>query len=359
MIDCGVKKLKNLFIMGNPGSGKTAVALGIAQKLRQEGYNVGYFKPVGNGRGFSGHTDGDAVLMKKVLDMKAPLERITPLLAGPSHLTGYKHMDNALENMKSAYEEVSRGCDVVLMDGSFYPYILASCNLDSVSLAKEFNAKVLLVIKIEDDYSLDRAVFYNRYLQSANVPVFGNIFSNVPRPLFAKTEGIFAPILAGMGFKTAGIIPSRAEIASPTVAEYYDVLGGEVLAGGEHMYRMVEDVVIGAMNSESALTYLRRTANKAVIMGGDRADLALAALETHTSVLILTGGLYPDVKVIARAAEKEVPVILVHTDTYKTIEKLERVSRHIQPTDRVAINIALENIEEYCNWKAIKEGLEA
>jgi len=349
--------MKNLFIMGNPGSGKTDVALGIAQKLRQEGYAVGYFKPVGNARGIPGYQDEDAVLMQKVMNMEAPLERITPFRAGPSYLTGYKQMDNALENIKSAYEEISRDCDVVITDGSFYPYIAASCGLDSLSLAKEFDAQALVVIKIEDDFSLDQAVFYNRYLENEGVPILGNIFSNVSRPLLAKAEGIFQPILAKMGFKSVGIIPSRAEISSPTVAEYYDILGGEVLAGGDHMNHMVEDVVIGAMNSESAFTYLRRTANKAVIIGGDRADLALAALETNTSVLILTGGLYPDVKVIARASEKKVPVILVHTDTYKTIERLDQVSRHIHHTDRMAISIALENVEEYCDWETIKESL--
>lgn len=352
--------MKNLFIMGNPGSGKTAVVLGIAQKLRQEGYTVGYFKPVGNGRSIpvAGHVDEDAVLMKEVLGMEVPLERITPFTAGPSYLTGYKQMNNVLDNIRGAFEEISGNYDVMLIDGSFYPFILASCGLDSVSLAKELDASALVVIKIEDDYSLDQAVLLNRYLEQEGVTVLGNIFSNVPRPLFAKTEGIFQPILAGMGFDTVGVIPSRDEIASPTVAEYYDVLGGEILAGGECMDRMVEDVVIGAMNTESALTYFRRTANKAVIFGGDRADLALAALETNTSVLILTGGLYPDVKVIARASEKGVPVILVHTDTYRTIEKLGQVCRHIQPGDQVAIRTALENIEKYCDWNTIKERLE-
>lgn len=116
--------------------------------------------------------------------------------------------------------------------------------------------------------------------------------------------------------------------------------------------------MVGAMTLEGAIRYLRRSADKAVILGGDRADLALAALETSTSVLILTGGLYPDVKVLARAEEKGVPVILVHYDTYTTIEKLSRVTRHITPGDKAGIRIILENIEEYCNWQAILESLE-
>ncbi|MEG3072016.1 MAG: DRTGG domain-containing protein [Candidatus Syntrophopropionicum ammoniitolerans] len=92
-------------------------------------------------------------------------------------------------------------------------------------------------------------------------------------------------------------------------------------------------------------------------MGGDRADMALATLETSTSALILTGGLYPDVKVISRAAEKGVPIILVHYDTYTTIERLTEISRRISPGDAAGISIAKENIEHHCDWKSIIESL--
>lgn len=92
-------------------------------------------------------------------------------------------------------------------------------------------------------------------------------------------------------------------------------------------------------------------------MGGDRADMALATLETSTSALILTGGLYPDVKVVSRAAEKGVPVILVHYDTYTAIEKISEISRRISPGDAAGIKIAKENIERHCDWQAIIQSL--
>ncbi|MFZ5591935.1 MAG: DRTGG domain-containing protein, partial [Bacillota bacterium] len=112
-----------------------------------------------------------------------------------------------------------------------------------------------------------------------------------------------------------------------------------------------------AMTLESALGYLRRAPNKAVITGGDRADICLAALETSTSALILTGGLYPDVKVIARAEEKGVPVILVHYDTYTTLEKFSEVSRHLRPEDEKSLRLTLQSIEQHCQWQAILEKL--
>jgi BioD-like phosphotransacetylase family protein len=112
------------------------------------------------------------------------------------------------------------------------------------------------------------------------------------------------------------------------------------------------------MTMDSALKYMRRSANKAVIMGGDRADMALAALETSTSALILTGGLYPDVKVISCATGKGVPVILVHSDTYTTIEIISEVSRRIRPGDSRGIAITVENIEKHCDWQKLMNLLE-
>jgi len=333
------------------------VALGLAQKFQQEGYKVGYFKPVANGRSLAGNVDMDAVLMKEVLGLEAPLKKLAPFTASPSYLSAQLKVKEALDNILQAYHEVSKDVDIMLIDGALSYDILGSYGMDCFSLAPKMGATALLVLKIENDYSLDHAIFLNKYLACEGIPVMGTIFSNVPRPLYAKTDGVYRPILEQMGYRTLGIFPTRPEIASPTVAGYHDALGGEILAGHDRMDLLVEDVVIGAMTIEGAVTYLRHTANKAVILGGDRADLALAALETSTSVLILTGGLYPDVKVIARAEEKRVPVIMVHYDTYTTIEKLSQVSRHIQPADKQSITVALENVKNHCDWEFILKNL--
>lgn len=351
--------MKNLFVMGNPDSGKTAVILGLAQKFKELGRRVGYFKPIDNGRKTATGKvpGGDAVLMKHVLGMEAPLGEISPVKAGPSYLTRVGENAYSMQDIQTAYAEIARDCDIVLMEGAVQPYALSAVGLDSVALAGELNAHVVTVQKVDDDYSLDMAIFYNRYITGRQVALLGTVFSNVPRSLLAKTEGVFRPAMEEAGFKTLGVIPSRPEIASPTVNEFRERLGGEVLVGHENMNRLVEDVVVGAMTMDSALTYLRRSANKAVVMGGDRADLALAALETHTSALILTGGLYPDVGVLARAGEKGVPVILSYQDTYTVIEMIGQVSRHLKPTDQEGIAISLDNINQYCDWQHILDVL--
>ncbi|MCL6611689.1 MAG: phosphotransacetylase family protein [Peptococcaceae bacterium] len=348
--------MKSLFIMGTPASGKTAVCVGLALKLQQLGHRVAYFKPVGSVTGALRNEDEDGVLMKSVLKIEHPLEDIVPFTAGPTYLSGGRHCPS-LEAVMASYRRVSEGADIVIVGGAAFPHIMGCAGLDSVTLAREFKSTVIFLIHIQNDFSMDNAIFVNNYLECRGIPIAGNIFNNVSRLLLAKTEGVYQPLLEEKGYRSLGIIPHRPEIASPTVAEYFETLGGEILSGEEHLDRLVEDVIIGAMTIESALGYLRRAPNKAVITGGDRADIALAALETSTSALILTGGLYPDVKVIARAGERGVPVLLVHYDTYTTLERCAEITRRIRPEDRRSIELAVENVEKHVDWKAVIKSL--
>jgi BioD-like phosphotransacetylase family protein len=154
-----------------------------------------------------------------------------------------------------------------------------------------------------------------------------------------------------------GVIPRRAELVAPTVADIYERIGGEILVHEDKLDGIVEEIMIGAMTLESALSFFRRAVNKAVITGGDRADIALAALETDTSVLILTGNLYPDVRVLARAEEKGVPVILVPYDTYTTVELVGELVGRIKPGDKRRVDIAYKLFRENVDWKRIVEAL--
>jgi BioD-like phosphotransacetylase family protein len=79
------------------------------------------------------------------------------------------------------------------------------------------------------------------------------------------------------------------------------------------------------MTAEAALRIFRKQTNKAVITGGDRTDIQLAALETSTTCLILTGNLRPSPLIIKQADEFGVAVLLVRTNTLETVEAIEQV----------------------------------
>lgn len=339
----------SLYFVGSAGSGKTAIILGLALQLKEQGVRVGYFKPVGIPPDAVGVEDRDAVLMREVLGLNLEVNEISPVALGGYYISTYKDPERCRRLISVSYAKVRAAADGILIDGAARPWAMAAFNLDALSLAREFGATLVYILRPANDRSLDEAVFFARCAREQKVGFAGILFNNVPRVLLAKTEGIYREVLEGNEIETIGIIPSQPELSAPTVAEYYEALGGDILTGEDKLGNIVEDVLVGAMTIESALGYFRRSANKAVVTGGDRTEIALAALETDTAALILTGGFYPDVKVLARAAEKGVPVVLVHYDTYTTIGKLAEVSRVIHPDDRDAIALARESVVEYCN----------
>ena len=101
------------------------------------------------------------------------------------------------------------------------------------------------------------------------------------------------------------------------------------------------------MNPQAALKYLRQVKKAAVVTGGDRVDLALAALNQDVSCLILTGYIQPDLSVITAANEKNIPVILSPSDTYTTIRNIERVKPSIQKDE---IHLVLDFVDRFINW---------
>lgn len=349
--------MKALYIIGTGGSGKTALCLALALRFVDEGRKVAYFKPIGNVGGAQGRPDEDAVLMKDLLKMDAPLDEIVPLTTSPTYLSRYERCQQFLPQVKQSFERVSAGADLAIIEGTTSPEMMFSLGLDAGSLAKELGAAAITVARVEDDYALDRTLLVNAYLSGDGVQLLGTVLNNIPTPLIGKAEGFWKPVIESRGFRVFGIVPARTELIAPTVQEIWDILGGELLVNGERLDVPVEEVIIGAMNPESALTYFRRSFRKAVITGGDRADIALAALETSTSVLILTGGLYPDVKVLAKASETGVPVLLVPTDTYGTIERLHQVVRKLHPEDQRGVAIARESYDRHCDFAAISQAL--
>jgi hypothetical protein len=242
---------------------------------------------------------------------------------------------------------------VVIIEATASPHVMSSLGMDAVSLARKMGVPALLVNKVENDYSLDDVILFCENLKSKGVPLAGVILNNVPRQLLDKCEGLYRPLLQERGYRVLGVIPKRLEVTAPTAREFRDVLDGEVLAGEAHLDRLIEDIQIGAMTLESAIRYMRRATNKAVITGGDRADLCLAALETDTAALILTGGLYPNVRVIARAEEKKVPVILVRFDTYTTVELLHDVTHKLTPEDKEGLALVKQVFDENVDWGSL------
>jgi BioD-like phosphotransacetylase family protein len=137
------------------------------------------------------------------------------------------------------------------------------------------------------------------------------------------------------------------------VREVAEVLEAEVLNGERGMDGVVERVMIGAMTPETAMMHMRRVSRKAIITGGDRTDIQMAALSTDTSCLVLTGGMYPPKPVLAKAFEVGVPVLVTRHNTMEVAEAVDRLIARIDPDDREKIDRIADMVRTHVDLDAI------
>jgi len=136
-----------------------------------------------------------------------------------------------------------------------------------------------------------------------------------------------------------------------------DTLVGDVLCCRNKLDGLIEHFLIGGMQVDRALEYIRKTRNNAVIVGGDRADVQLAAIEAMTQCLILTGNLYPNEIVVSRAELKGIPIVVVRADTYSVAKKVEELSRKLRLKEKEKVYYGIQLIEEKVDFQRLYETL--
>ena len=340
-------------------SGKSAVTVSLALIAKSLGKKVGYFKPIGVGSriGPEGQfLDEDVEAMKELLGAEAESGLICPLVLGKGEFLeefGKVDFSECAERITSSYKRASEGKDIMLIEGPPTLSIGSFLGCPVPKLAATFDARVLLVVRFKDDYVLDEVLEARDYCSRWEIALFGVVVNRVPLSKMKKAESVIKPILEKNGVRVLGLIPEDTLLSALTVREIYEVIGGKVLAGSDGMDRMVEAVLIGAMTPESATKYFRKARNELIITGGDRTDIIFAALEAGASALILTGNLYPSVKIFPRADDLSVPIILVPHDTYTALQQVQRIVGRIKPRDKKRIDRAKKLVKENVDWRQI------
>jgi BioD-like phosphotransacetylase family protein len=165
------------------------------------------------------------------------------------------------------------------------------------------------------------------------------------------------PFLKRQGIDVLGILPHDPVVGSISVEELNDMLGGKILCGHDKLDNLVERFLIGAMQVDRATEYFKRTKNNAVIVGGDRADIQLSAIESGTECLVLTGELYPSEIIISRAEQKAIPIIVVRDDTYAVAKQLEKLSVRLRLRDRAKVAHGMDLVMQNVNFPLLYKKL--
>lgn len=342
-------------------SGKTAVCLVLAMRFKADGYKIGYLKPLSLQPWRSGGRigDEDAAFVKDVLELDADPVDLSPVVVTHEllcvHLTGQESSD-FMPKVKGACEKIGEGKDIMLLEGGGSlreGYIMG---VPTPQVAASLGSKVLTVVKFRDEIRvMDDGLAAKYRLGDAMI---GMIINRVPADCLDYAKNYAKPYFESKGIKVYGILEEERTLASLTVDELNGVLDSQILTPGVPMDRVVENLTIGAMTAEAALRRFRKQRNKAVITGGDRTDIQLAALETSTSCLVLTGNLEPRPLIIKQATEVGVPVILVRENTMETVEKIDTIFGKTRLGQAAKLSMFQNMMESNIDWKQLYSDLE-
>jgi len=322
-------KIKSIYVTSvERYSGKTATCLALARRLQAEGYRVGYLKPVSlQPFMVSGHiADEDAHFVKEMLKLDLPSWELSPVVITPEFLRERLRSHepiNLMDKVVAASERAAMGKDILLLEGGASLREGYVAGLPTALVAETLGSNVLVVVKYRDEVRLmdDILATYDRLRNL----MCGFLINRVPAEASQYVQELVVPALERQGLSVFGVLPEQRGLEALTVGDLVRVLDAQVLTRSPNYQALVETLTVGAMTVESALSRFRQQANKAVITGGDRTDIQLAALETSTTCLVLTGNLHPSPLIVKQAEEFGVAILLVPGNTMETIESIERV----------------------------------
>ncbi|NEQ31229.1 MAG: phosphotransacetylase family protein [Leptolyngbya sp. SIO4C5] len=338
-------------------SGKSAIILGLAFQLQARGIEIAYGKPLGTcpSEHSDDQLDEDVRFIAEAL--KLPDNRVRPTLLMldeatiGQRLSDYRPFDSR-EGL-APYRQ-SSGEDLLLVEGPGNLEEGILFNLALPQLTEAVAASVLIVARFHSAHIVDNLLSMKQRLGDR---LLGVIINDVPADQMQQLKEDISPFLEQQGISVLGIMPRTALMRSISVEELVHRLGAEVLCCENRLDLMVESLTIGAMNVSSALKYFRKAVNMAVVTGGDRTDIQLAALETSTQCLILTGHLPPASQVLNRAIDLEIPILSVDLDTLTTVEIIDQTFGQVRFHEPVKVECMRHLMEQHFDFDRLMSAL--
>ncbi len=317
--------MKTLYLVSTESfSGRTALCYGIAARMKRDGLRVGYFKPLAFfGKSIQGHAHNeDAAFMRAALGLSETIDRIAPITLDATALEQIiaGNLRDYAARIDDAFAEISRDKDVVIVEGAMLLSEGLLIDLPPQKLVERLDARVIAAIRYETNLAVDDVLSVQAQFGKRMI---GAVLNEVPRERVHFAEQTLTPFLRTRGVRVLATLRQEPLLFSISVNEIAELLGATILNSRERGEALVENLMVGAMSVDSALSYFRGKPNKAVITGGDRADIQLAALETSTRCLVLTGNLDPSPIIQGRAEELGVPLILAKQDTLSVVEIIQ------------------------------------
>ena len=341
--------MKSIYISATePRSGKSAVALGLMNLLKQQVDKVGFIKPIGNAP--TGGEDEDVELVRRLFSLDLDPEIINPLdIESTGRILSAGGADELLTKVLRAFNKVAVQFDTIIIEGTDYTGILAALEFDiNADISKTLDAPVLMVASGEEravEEIIERVAAAKESFDEKGCDFIGVVVTKVERQMHQRVTAALERELPKHNIDLLGVIPYNDLLGRPRMGEIARKIGAKVMFGQQFMNNLVTSPRIAAMTLGNAIE--RLTDGMLLITPGDREDMLLAAMVSRVATtypnisgILLTGGFDPVdsvKKLIGGLSGFNIPILQVPYDTFETAIKISRmpVSLYAGDTEKV------------------------
>jgi len=335
-------------------TGKDLIAMGLIDRLRRDGFNVGYFKPMGHFpiKVDDTVTDKGAWLIYQLFGLADPIECLCPVVVTRDLMMQNYEKDIAGLQVKieKAFRSISEQKDIVVMSCDNNVSEGSSFGLSGFQVIALLDAHALFVERYEGDFSVDFLLELKKIMKG---PMMGVFFNKMEAADLEELKQYVSPFLQRKELELFGSLPMDTLLGSIAVRDLVDHLGGDVVCGKDKLDALVEHFLVGGMQVDKFITYLLKSPDSAVIVGGDRTDIQLVAVENGVKGLILSGNLYPNDIITARAEAKGVPIIVLRDDTYTVANNVEAMVGRFSLQSREKIDHGIKLVEKAFDFEKL------
>jgi phosphate acetyltransferase len=357
---------RSLYLVAiEPHAGTSLLSLGLLDYVLRKTPRVAIFRPI---------IDDPAVQQRdKTLDLllsqfrlDQPYEASYALNSSEADaLLAHDRYDQLLNRIIAAYQQLEQRYDFILglgVDGA-HESALFELNLN-IEIARSLDNPVLLLTSgfqrqsddIAGNLQQARAAF-----EAKGCPVVAMVVNKVEP---ARREQLHAEVTQDLELDPSQLVvmPADPVLASPTMREIAEQLGGEVLYGQDSLDRQARRFMVIAMQMEN---YLPRLSDNALLVTpGDRGEIILSAILAHHSAsypsiagLVLTAGERPPASLmrLLDGLSSIPPIVAVPTETYETATNLHRVRSYITADNPTKIAAALQLCADYLDGPALEQ----
>ncbi|MDE3234788.1 MAG: phosphate acetyltransferase [Bacteroidota bacterium] len=349
-----------------PYSGKSLIALGLMNMLAGKTKKIAYFKPVIN----ESPEKGKDVHLETIASHFALPQEYSEMFAFTRdqvlQFRGEGNSSFVIDKIIAQYKKLEEANDFVLVEGTDFLGEGLSYEFDAnVAIAKNLGIPVILIINGEGN-SADEVVTnllsdYQSF-SDKEVQVLAAVANKITPEIEADLIALVQKKLPkDVLFST---VPLNKNLRNPTMREIRDAVKGKLLFGENLLTNQVDHEMVGAMQLRNCLTRLEE--NTLIVTPGDRADIIVATLQANLSKnypkvagIILTGGLEPEEPIVRliEGLEGVIPIVLVNTGTFQTVNTVGSVKSRIYPDNQQKIELAINTFDKYVDTKTLEEKL--